>query len=288
MAAINQRLNTLINFFIPSPPPPSLPPLPRPPPSPPAFLQSLAVYYKFDNATNLGLDSGPDGNYTLYPTSLFTTYTPTYPQTLAYAAGGRFGGALAVLGCETMTTSAYSPRLPRGNSPYTISFWVNATPNLALNGGWIPFSLGRWICGGRSAIVGGIWNDGNISHTWICSDLGPYATPTGASVVDGKWHHVGLVYDGTLRSIYADFNLMAQDTPGVQAAVDPIPYIGIGNHNKDASSGAQCTLPPSGAFVWRGICYTCPDVTAYMDDFAVFSTALSTADLQTFGMQLYL
>ena len=101
-----------------------------------------------------------------------------------------------------------------------------------------PFSVFAWVKGGGPGQVV-ISQSGKAD--WLMAALPGGGLRTGLSlagvpaltaevvITDGQWHRIGLVWDGTNRSLYADNTLVAQDSvtglPGSGAG----PFIGVGN-----------------------------------------------------------
>jgi len=103
-----------------------------------------------------------------------------------------------------------------------------------------PFSVFVWIKGaapGQAVLsqVGG--------SNWLCTDsvegnlmtelktygrgaTGPLLSQT--VITDGNWHHIGLIWDGSIRTLYVDDVEVAKDSqPNFQDSVSGL-YIGTG------------------------------------------------------------
>ena len=135
-----------------------------------------------------------------------------------------------------------------------------------------PFSVFAWIKGGGPGQVivsqtdgsggnGDVWlgttaSDGRLMSALIppaCEWLVVMPLESESVVTDGRWHHIGLVWDGNYRALYVDGLEVAKDT------VHAVPlkaswsglYLGVGK-----------TLEP-GSFFW-----------GLMDDVRIYSIAL--------------
>jgi len=113
-----------------------------------------------------------------------------------------------------------------------------------LNPGNGDFSIVAWIKGGEPEQVfvsqqnTSNWlatdNDGNLITELKCTgrSAGPLYSET--FIIDGQWHRVGLVWDGSKRTLCVDGVAVAEDTqPGLDASQNGL-YIGAG---KDYTAG---------------------------------------------------
>ncbi len=175
--------------------------------SPEICSADLVGYWPFDTSAPLGKDLSGN-NYTL---------TAVGAQ---YNSAGKRGGAVSLNGTSNYLLGNLA-KLPVANSPYTLSAWFKPTATGARGlMGW-----GSW---GTTRAVVALRLDGTngFSHYWWGADLGANA-PTNYS--DGAWHHLAATYDGTLRSLYMDGILLAQDNPGSHAATNTNFRIGSTN-----------------------------------------------------------
>jgi len=152
---------------------------------------SLVASYLFDNPTNLGLDSSGNNNH-------LTNF-----GTVA-AGAGISGGGLLLAGTGMLSTpNQQAPAgTPIGNSAYTISAWLK-TDQVLRNGivGWGSYGqIGKVNALRTAPDFGGLLNYGWSRDT-------PAYFP---QIFDNTWHHVVATYDGTMRSIYVDKNLINQ------------------------------------------------------------------------------
>jgi hypothetical protein len=111
-----------------------------------------------------------------------------------------------------------------------------------------PFSAFAWVKGGaaREVILS---QDGSMGgHDWLAAssagrlmtNLGGQNLTASAVIIDGQWHEVGLVWDGSTRKLYVDGVLAASDTrPGPSSSPGGM-NIGVG-----------CNLDPE--TYWSGL-----------------------------------
>ena len=108
-------------------------------------------------------------------------------------------------------------------------------PNLA---GW-PFSIVAWIKGGAPGQV--VLSQIDTAN-WICTDQTEGALMTElksadqysnlltseAIITDGYWHQVGVIWDGSYRTLYVDGVVVAEDTQDDLEISDNDLYFGTG------------------------------------------------------------
>ncbi len=109
---------------------------------------------------------------------------------------------------------------------------------LALNPAKGPFSVLAWVKGGASGQVviseptGANWliidAEGKLMTELQGSgrDGGPLRSQT--IITDGQWHRIGLVWDGSRRSLYVDGVVVAEDTQSALPSSGNGLYIGAG------------------------------------------------------------
>jgi hypothetical protein len=113
--------------------------------------------------------------------------------------GGKVGGALELDGIEDCITSSFE--LNPANGPFSVFAWVN---------GGAP---GQVII---SQQAGANWlmvdMEGELKTE--IKNLSRYPSPLLSQTViaDGQWRHIGLVWDGSYRSLYVDATEVAKDT----------------------------------------------------------------------------
>ena len=155
------------------------------------------------------------------------TGDPMYNATLAGSPAWRPGegqvdGALAFDG---KNDSLYCPVtvVNPAESPFSVFVWIKggAPGQVVLS----QSGKGDWL---MAATPGGALKTG-------LSPAGVAALTAGVVITDGQWHRIGLVWDGTQRSLYADNKLAAQDSvtgfPGSGAGL----YVGLGSKRTAAS-----------------------------------------------------
>jgi hypothetical protein len=154
------------------------------------------------------------------------TGDPIYDATLGGNAAwrpqeGHIGGALALGG--------------KGD-------WLNCP--FVLNPAQGPFSVFAWVKGGAPGQV--IMSQANKAD-WLMAAAPGGVLKTALSltavpalvadvvITDGQWHWIGLVWDGTQRSLYADGRLVAQDSVAGLPGSDTGLYVGVGSKRTAAS-----------------------------------------------------
>ena len=202
----------------------------------------LVAHWKLDEAAgSVADDSEGDFNGTLYGGPAWLP------------SGGMVGGALQLDGVDDYV----------------------ATP-FVLNPNKGPFSVYAWVKGGAAGQVivsqkdgpgtGAAWLgaaplQGRLMTALVPPAAGrsvPQPLISGYVVADGQWHHVGLVWDGSLRQLYADGAEVAKDA----AALSPLQSCDGGLH-----LGAGKGLG-AGTF-WMGL----------LDDVRICNVALSPTEL---------
>lgn len=162
----------------------------------------LAAYWKLDEAEgSIAEDRAGDNEGTLHGD----------PQWLPES--GKKGGALRLDGLDDYVGTPFVSNPADG-----------------------PFSVLAWVKGGSAGQVILSQTDGaGAGETWLGVDaldgklmsglvpppVGRTATPPLKSdfiITDGQWHHVGFVWDGSQRHLYADGTEVAQD-PGAVASL---------------------------------------------------------------------
>ena len=140
-----------------------------------------------------------------------------------------------------------------------------------------PFSAYAWVKGGAAGqVIVSQTDDTGSGETWLGTEpvsgkfvSGLVPPPAGRTVTpalksefvitDGQWHHIGFVWDGSLRRLYVDGAEVAKDA----AAVAPLKSSDGGLH-----LGAGKSLN-AGTF-WAGL----------LDDVRIYNVALSPAELE--------
>ncbi len=108
----------------------------------------------------------------------------------------------------------------------------------AVNPAESPISVFAWVKGGSPGQVvisqsgKADWLMAAAPNGGLKTALSPAGLPaltTDVVITDDQWHRIGLVWDGTQRSLYADDALVAQDSPPGLASSPGTLFIGAGN-----------------------------------------------------------
>ena len=167
---------------------------------------------------------------------------------------GRVGQAFSFDGVDDYVEVADSTNLDLG--VFTAETWIKTTST---------FSVG----GFRTMFVKGIAfneNYGAYLHTptgkirFQFTSAGPYHFfDSGASVNDGIWHHVAVLYDGSQMRMYIDGVLDSSFVP-----------TGMPDTNTHALTFGQRSDPSQALYRWDGL----------IDELAIYNSALSAAEIQ--------
>lgn len=245
-----------------------------------SYGASTTMYFPFDSSANLGKEQVSQG-------SLLLSSGPT----ASYTPFGRWGGALNVSGCDYLYSVSLPSYMSAVSAPYTFTFWVKTDflPVGSSIGVTIFFWLGpqnpynSYIPGG-SGIGMNLWPFTSVGTVlkqfWMHKDLDvPLSSLT---LTDGVWHHLAGSFDGTTRTTYVDFALAGADRPGPSSRSFPAVF-SVGGYVFPAA----CSLDPASG------CTPCTDRVStsglspiLIDDFALFSTALSVDAIRAFGLQV--
>ncbi|MFT5522487.1 MAG: VCBS repeat-containing protein [Pirellulaceae bacterium] len=171
----------------------------------------LVGYWQFDNGADLGLDSSSNNNQ-LGPFG-GTAFNAT-GQTAGAANFDGVDDAIAIDNGGVPNDATVPVGFPIGSSAFSFSTWVQPTGT------------------GNRQIVG--WGNSatNSSNTLSIDDADQLQLTTfsttlqvdtndvGVNLVDGAWHHVAGVFNGTTRSLWVDGNLVSSDiaSPGLVSA----------------------------------------------------------------------
>jgi hypothetical protein len=163
-----------------------------------AVAGSLVGLYRFDNAANVGIDSGIRGNNLITQGDAQQT------------AAGKFGGGLLLDGNGDMLVVNAAQIAPVGLSVGDGSYAISAQfkPAVSNNGGIVGW--GNY--GTTNEVTALRMNGANgMVHYWWAIDQ----VPGGLNLLDGQFHHVVAMYDTTtgLRSLLLDGVLISQDSP---------------------------------------------------------------------------
>ena len=135
------------------------------------------------------------------------------------------------------------------------------------------FSVFAWMYGGASGQVI-ISQTGESGETWLGIDpsgklmtglvpsssgwTNPEPLVSESVVTDGQWHHVGFVWDGSYRTLYAD---------GIEVAKDKYAQDPLKNANGGLYMGASKDLDPFSFFI------------GFIDDVRIYNVALTTEEI---------
>ena len=144
---------------------------------------------------------------------------------------------------------------------------------LVLNPAGREFSVFAWVKTSAPGRVIISQNNGTgVGRTWLCTDVseGKLMTDLGAPaglsyplvsqgvICDGKWHHIGLAWDGLYRHLYVD---------GIEVVRDGRFIPGLESADGDLLIGVENNLGPN--TFWSGL----------IDDIRVYGQALSEDDI---------
>ncbi len=120
--------------------------------------------------------------------------------------------------------------------------FINSIPNLIKG----PFSVLAWVKGGApgQAVIsqrGGVnWlcaytSEGNLMTELKGTGRGAAILPSQAVITDGNWHRIGLVWDGSNRTLYVDGLTVAEDTQENLEVSENRLYFGTGKALKSGT-----------------------------------------------------
>ena len=169
-----------------------------------AVPTGTVAYYSFENSATLLRDLSGNGNDLSVQGGV---------GSVAYSASGPAGhGGSATFngsGGHLTTASGLFPNgVPTGNSPYTISAWVNVN-NDNNDGivGWGTYGTNLTVNAFRTQ------TSSNLLNYWWGGGANDFLQPVPSLLND--WHYVTVTYDANVRSIYVDGVLQGTSTPGV-------------------------------------------------------------------------
>lgn len=146
------------------------------------------AFYTFDNASNIGQDSGVMGN------DLSGAVGWDAP---VYTSDGKFGGAAYFNGNSVLTRSTFPAGVPTGGTPYTMALWEKDDGSSDTGGflGW-GNNAGNQCNNFRFHFANG------LNNYWWGNDW----ANEGLSVnpKDGNWHHIAITWDGATQAMYVD------------------------------------------------------------------------------------
>lgn len=213
-------------------------------------VNPLVALYRFNDASNVGLDSGSRGSH-----------LGSFGN-VAHAPVGVSGGALDLApqgylaiknGVGAEVTNNVPLDVPVGDDPYTMAAWIkpDVTGDRGILG-WGSYGAVRRVNALR--LIG----DNGFRHYWWGADLDASDAAVAGLGVDldsGDWFHIAATYDGTTRRLWLNGLPLVSDLP-LDHLVDPIRFR-LGNTN-----GGE-------------------NFDGMLDDVAIFRSALTQAEIQT-------
>jgi hypothetical protein len=135
--------------------------------------------------------------------------------------GGMVGGALELDGVDDclITVSGPNPADPEISSGFSVVAWIKGgAPGQVIISQPLGANLLALDAGGNLITEPG--NSGRQSVPLESQGV----------ITDGQWHRIGLVWDGSHRTLYVDSVAVAEDTPDGPGAAASGLYIGVGNN----------------------------------------------------------
>lgn len=198
------------------------------------------VWYTFDDASDLGKDSGSAGK----------NLSVSNEAGVVWSDDGVTGGCASFNGTGCLKSET-AVGLPGGNSAFTIALWIKPTNS--------DYALVTW--GLETALKwNGFVSSGNnkLKHAfWEGADNDFVSDAISGSFTDGTWRHVAVTYNPATctRTFYVNGEVLSTQVRVLTRAVtlDKPFYLGIGKYSNN----------------FKG----------KMDDVMVFDTVLSQADI---------
>jgi hypothetical protein len=222
-----------------------------------ASADELVGLWRFDNADNLGWDASNVGNHLVVDGGV------------SFAPDGKFGGAGDFDGVDGMLTPTadFPQNIPLGDDPYTIATWMRPlAPQNELGFpagmvGWGTYGVGRSVNAFR------ILNDNGFRHYWWGADLDASDFDVellDVDLDDGQWHHAVALYDGEVRALYLNGELLIEDFPGENDA-----------QAEDFAVGRTCSEGDARPWCGPGEFFF-----GQLDDVAIFDFALDESQIE--------
>ncbi len=173
---------------------------------------SLIAYWKLDEVEGtIAADRAGTNNATLVGDPIWQP------------GGGKLGGALQLDGVDDCVTTEFLRDPSEG--PFSIFAWVKGgAPGQVIVS---QVNGANWLMAGAS--------DGALATELKSSARMGKALKSAASITDGAWHRVGLVWDGSSRILYVDGVEVARDTQANLAGSTGGLYLGAGSTMAPAS-----------------------------------------------------
>jgi hypothetical protein len=210
-------------------------------------------YWSFDNAANVGEDHPLTGRNNHL----------TVNGNAAYTASSHIGaGALALDGVGDWLSRSAVAGLPSGNSPYTISAWVQPV-GLTVTAARGVVGWGGYGVANRANALRLFGDNGIQNYWWPLT--GPLratdaqVTAAGVDLDGGAWHHVAATYNGMTRTLWLNGQAVVSDTPASALNMTTTTF----------RVGAACNLC-SGNEAFNG----------RLDEVAVWNEALTSNNIQ--------
>ncbi len=165
-------------------------------------------------------------------------------------ADGRVDGALQFDGARSYVSTPFV--LNPVDGEFSVFCWVKGgTPGqVILSQTGDPIGV-NWLATAPS--------NGSLMTELRASARGGSALTSPVVVTDDQWHHIGVTWDGSYRTLYVD---------GVAAAQDTVPLTRLQSINGGLYFGAGKVLEAAGF------------LTGQMDDIRIYNKALTPADVQ--------
>jgi len=131
-------------------------------------------------------------------------------------SGGQVDGALQLDGVDDYIITA--PVLNPAEGPFSVFAWIKG----GVPGQAVLSQMGgaRWLCADPS--------EGNLMTELKGTGRDATELLSQTTITDGEWHRMGLVWDGSHRTLYVDDVAVAEDTQTNLAASENGLYIGAG------------------------------------------------------------
>jgi len=166
----------------------------------------LVAYWKMDETEGMVVaDSAGDNNG-------YTIGDPVWQPD-----GGLVGGALQLDGIDdyVITGAALNP----ADGPFSVLAWVK---------GGVPGQVIISQQGTANWLTAD--DEGNLMTELKGTGRSGKTLQSQTNITDGNWHRIGLVWDGSLRTLYVDSLVAAQDTQiGLEASISGL-YLGCGKN----------------------------------------------------------
>ncbi len=170
------------------------------------------------------------------------------------SAGGKTAGALQLDGVDDYVATPFVSNPNKG--PFSAYAWVKggAAGRVIVSQTDVPGTGATWL--GADPMQGRLMT---ALVPPAAGRLSPQPLVSAFVVTDSQWHHVGLVWDGSLRHLYADGAEVAKDTIALAAlqSCEGGLYLGVGK-------GVE-----AGTF-WMGL----------LDDVRIYNVAITPAELE--------